>query len=368
MLNIVIFGPPGSGKGTQSVKLLEKYQLVHLSTGDILRNEIANGTLLGQEAKILMDQGILVPDGLVISMINGKLEKNANAKGFVFDGFPRTTAQAIALDRLLASKGKSITLTLALEVSNDELTKRILQRGEEMGRPDDQDESTIRTRIAEYTNKTAPLKEYYAKQHKFHGVSGVGTIDDIFHSLCNVINKNYLSETISSGSAEQVSTSSSIVSIVSSVSEKVNKPVAREIKPVSGPEIKMEKPAPTNGKIVEKVNPTSIKPEAKPASLKKASAPQKAAPSKKVTASKKAGPSKKTNKVAKKKAAKPVKKAAVKKNTKKVVKKSSPKKKKLASKKLSSKKKLPAKKSNKKSKPVKKVVKKKKVTGKKSRR
>src|SRR5688572_5226754 len=140
MLNIVLFGPPGAGKGTQSAKLIEKYKLVHLSTGDILRGEIAAGTALGMEAKKLMDQGILVPDEVVIGMINTKLDKNTGAKGFIFDGFPRTAAQARALDVLLESRGTSITMMLALEVDNEELTKRILLRGKESGRADDQDE------------------------------------------------------------------------------------------------------------------------------------------------------------------------------------------------------------------------------------
>lgn len=194
MLNIVLFGPPGAGKGTQALKLVEKYQLVHLSTGDLLRGEISAGTILGQEAKILMDQGMLVPDDIVITMINNKLDKNLNAKGFIFDGFPRTTAQANALDRLLTHKGTGITLTLALDVSTEELTKRILQRGLESGRTDDVDEKTIRNRVNEYTNKTAPLKEYYSHQRKFHSVNGIGTIDDIYNALCRKIDGVILPE------------------------------------------------------------------------------------------------------------------------------------------------------------------------------
>jgi len=188
MLNIVLFGPPGAGKGTQSEKLINKYQLVHLSTGDILRGEIAAGTALGLEAKKLMDAGNLVPDEVVIGMISSKLDQNKNANGFIFDGFPRTAAQADALDKLLAQKNTSITLMLALEVDNDELTKRLLSRGKASGRADDQNEEIIRNRINEYNNKTAPLKNYYTAQNKFHSVNGIGSVEDIFVGLCNKIN------------------------------------------------------------------------------------------------------------------------------------------------------------------------------------
>lgn len=187
MLNIVLFGPPGAGKGTQSEKLIAKYQLVHLSTGDILRSEIAAGTQLGLEAQMLMNAGVLVPDEVVIGMISSKLDKNPNAKGFIFDGFPRTETQAEALDKLLAEKHTSITMMLALEVSDAELTKRLLLRGMESGRPDDQNEGVIRNRIQEYNTKTAPLKNYYTAQGKFRAVNGVGTMDQIFANLCAVI-------------------------------------------------------------------------------------------------------------------------------------------------------------------------------------
>lgn len=187
MLNIVLFGPPGAGKGTQSENLIKKYQLVHLSTGDILRSEIAAGTQLGIEAKMLMDAGILVPDEVVIGMISSKLDHNKDAKGFIFDGFPRTTTQAEALDKLLYQKHTSITMMLALEVNNEELTKRLLSRGIDSGRADDQNEGVIRNRIEEYNNKTAPLKEYYSHQNKYRTVNGIGTVDDIFKSLCAAI-------------------------------------------------------------------------------------------------------------------------------------------------------------------------------------
>ena len=187
MLNIVLFGPPGAGKGTQSEKLIAKYQLVHLSTGDILRSEIAAGTQLGLEAQMLMNAGVLVPDEVVIGMISSKLDSNPNAKGFIFDGFPRTEAQAEALDKLLFEKHTSITMMLALEVSDSELTKRLLLRGMDSGRPDDQNEGIIRNRIQEYNNKTAPLKAYYSNQGKYRPVNGIGTVDQIFTNLCAVI-------------------------------------------------------------------------------------------------------------------------------------------------------------------------------------
>ena len=192
MLNIVLFGPPGAGKGTQSEKLIAKYHLVHLSTGDILRGEIAADTKLGLEAKKLMDAGLLVPDEVVIGMINSKLDQNKNSKGFIFDGFPRTTAQTEALDKLLTEKNTAITLMLALEVDDEELTKRLLLRGKASGRADDQNQEIILNRIKEYNNKTAPLKNYYTAQSKFQSVQGVGTIDEIFENLCKKINVSTL--------------------------------------------------------------------------------------------------------------------------------------------------------------------------------
>lgn len=183
MLNLVLFGPPGAGKGTQSENLIAKYNLVHLSTGDILRSEIARGTDLGLKAKGIMDRGELVSDEIVIGMIDSKLDANPNAKGFIFDGFPRTTAQAVALDDLLQKKGTGISAMIALEVNDEELTARLLKRGLESGRPDDANESIIRRRIQEYNNKTLPLKNYYSEQGKFHSIHGIGTIDEIFNSI-----------------------------------------------------------------------------------------------------------------------------------------------------------------------------------------
>jgi len=190
MINIILFGPPGAGKGTQSEKLIQRFNLVHLSTGDILRGEVAAKTALGIEAKKLMDHGLLVPDEVVIGMIESKVDANPAAAGFIFDGFPRTEAQARALDALLESKGTSITCMLALEVPEEELITRLLKRGKESGRADDQNESIIRNRIQEYTSKTAPVMHYYDSQSKYSGVNGIGSIDSIFNSLCSSIEES----------------------------------------------------------------------------------------------------------------------------------------------------------------------------------
>ena len=187
MLNIVLFGPPGAGKGTQSARLIEKYGLVHLSTGDLLRSEITAGTELGLKAKGLMDAGILVPDEVVIGMIDNKLSQNPGAAGFIFDGFPRTIPQAEALDRLMDSRGISISGMIALEVEEKELIARLLLRGQSSGRPDDQNQELIAQRVKEYNNKTAPVASYYQGQEKYHSVYGIGDIDAIFGELCRVM-------------------------------------------------------------------------------------------------------------------------------------------------------------------------------------
>lgn len=187
MLNLVLFGPPGAGKGTQSNLLIDKYNLVHLSTGDILRGEITAGTALGLEAKALMDRGDLVPDEVVIGMISSKLDNNPNANGFIFDGFPRTSAQATALDNLLAEKGTAISAMLSLKVEDAELIRRLLERGKNSGRADDKNEAIIANRINEYNTKTAPLKEYYSAQNKLSEIEGVGSVDEIASKLNQVI-------------------------------------------------------------------------------------------------------------------------------------------------------------------------------------
>ena len=188
MLNIVLFGPPGAGKGTQSEILIKKHNLIHLSTGDILRKEITNKTKLGLEAKKLMDQGILVPDNVVIGMIDSQLENNIKAKGFIFDGFPRTTEQAITLDTLLSKKNTSISAMISLKVDDKELTRRLLERGKNSDRADDQSEEIISNRINEYNKKTAPLKLFYDKQAKLYEINGLGSINDIREKVNTVIN------------------------------------------------------------------------------------------------------------------------------------------------------------------------------------
>jgi len=190
MLNLVLFGPPGAGKGTQSERLVNQFNLIHLSTGDLLRSEIAAGTELGLEAKQLMDKGLLVPDSVVIGMIRSKLKANPTAGGFIFDGFPRTIPQAEALDKLLEEASASITAMLALEVSEGELLTRLLERGKKSGRSDDQDVSIISNRIKEYNAKTAPLAGYYSGQAKFKAIHGIGSIDAIFEQLCEAINES----------------------------------------------------------------------------------------------------------------------------------------------------------------------------------
>lgn len=184
MFNLILFGPPGSGKGTQSEKLIEKYALKHLSTGDLLRSEIARQTALGMEAKNFMDKGQLVPDEVVIGMISSALDDNPTVKGFLFDGFPRTSAQAEALDKLMNLKQASIAVMLALDVSEEELVKRLLKRGETSGRSDDNNEQVIRARIMEYKEKTAAVADYYRRFNKVVMIKGEGSIDDIFHALC----------------------------------------------------------------------------------------------------------------------------------------------------------------------------------------
>ncbi|MFN8153967.1 MAG: adenylate kinase [Bacteroidia bacterium] len=187
MLNIVLFGPPGAGKGTQSAKLIEKYNLVHLSTGDIFRANIKGGTELGVLAKSYMDQGQLVPDEVTIRMLESEANKSPEAKGYIFDGFPRTPAQAAALDNFLASKNTGITMMLALEVEEEELRKRLLLRGKDSGRADDQDPAVIQKRIDVYRNETEPVRDFYQAQNKYTGIDGIGSIDEIFNRLCNAI-------------------------------------------------------------------------------------------------------------------------------------------------------------------------------------
>jgi adenylate kinase len=187
MLNVVLFGPPGAGKGTQSEILLQRYGLVHLSTGDIFRANIKGETELGQQAKAFMDKGELVPDSLTISMLESEVVKHPGAKGFIFDGFPRTSAQAAALDTFLAGKSSSITCMLALEVDEEELIKRLLNRATTSGRADDADETIVRNRIAVYNRETSPVANYYRDQQKYRGIVGVGSVEEITQRLCSAL-------------------------------------------------------------------------------------------------------------------------------------------------------------------------------------
>ena len=187
MINLVLFGKPGAGKGTQAAFLKATFNLVHISTGDLFRYNIKNKTALGQQAQSFMDKGDLVPDRLTIEMLEAEVDRNPEAKGFIFDGFPRTKAQAQALDVFIEAKNMKINATIALEANDDILVKRLLERGKTSGRSDDQDESKIRNRFDEYKLKTAPLKDYYEGQHKFYSVNGIGSIDEITERLTNLI-------------------------------------------------------------------------------------------------------------------------------------------------------------------------------------
>ncbi len=187
MINFLIFGPPGSGKGTQSVRLAEKFRLVHLSTGDMLREETGSGTDLGKRVESIMKKGELVPDEIVIELIGGQIDRNPGKTGFIFDGFPRTVEQAAALDKMLQEKGQEINRMLVLEVEKEELVGRLLARAEVSGRSDDQDVSIIENRISVYEEKTAPVAEYYRNQGKYAPVDGMGLIDDIFERLSAIV-------------------------------------------------------------------------------------------------------------------------------------------------------------------------------------
>jgi adenylate kinase len=189
MFNVILFGPPGSGKGTQSEKLIEKYSLKHLSTGDLLRKEMKDCTLLGMEAKNLIEKGHLVPDEVVIGMIRCALDNNPDANGFLFDGFPRTVAQAQALDKLLTEKNTSIDIVLFLHVNEEELIKRLVKRGETSGRSDDANPEIQRKRQYVYKNETLPVADYYEKQDKVVHIKGEGTIEETFALLAEAIDK-----------------------------------------------------------------------------------------------------------------------------------------------------------------------------------
>ncbi len=330
MLNIVLFGPPGAGKGTQSQKLIDKYGLVHLSTGDILRSEIARGTALGMEAKQIMDRGDLVSDDIVIGMIEAKLDANPNANGFIFDGFPRTQAQAVALDDLLQKKGTAISAMLALEVSDEELIKRLLLRGQESGRADDQNVDIISNRVNEYNTKTLPLKNYYSEQGKFHSIKGIGTIDGIFNDLCErIVFVNAEAElTMLENDIEHLDLTINDFEVATEISNELKQDIEEVRKIEEKNAIAKTKPTVTK-KAVEKGVPKKVstpvtkkatKPAAKKAVAKK--------PVKKVTAKKVVKKAVAKKAVAKKTAVKKVapKKVVAKKVVKKAVKKVAPKK------------------------------------------
>ena len=373
MLNIVLFGPPGAGKGTQSERLISNYNLIHLSTGDILRSEVAAGTILGLEAKSIMDSGKLVPDEIVIGMINSKLSANANAPGFIFDGFPRTAAQAVALDKLLEEKNTAITVMLALEVSEEELVKRLLNRGAVSGRADDMNQTVIRNRIIEYNNKTYPLKEYYSAQGKYHAINGIGSVDNIFNGLCQVIDNNNTtgiyktthhtvpSTDISYSTIEKIEvdiqpatkTEPEIVQITESISVSNHKPaeeaavIKKPVKKVVGKTKTVSKKAVKKAtvkksvkKVVNKIAAKKAKSKPAKKSVAKKKAPKKAAAKKKVSTAR--SKQKKTKKIVKKVVGKkkPIAKKKVKAKKAAPKKKASAKAKKVIKKKPASKKKV----------------------------
>lgn len=187
MIILILFGPPGSGKGTQAAKLVEKYGLVHISTGDLFRYEMSHDTPLGQAAKAYMAKGELVPDSVTIGMLRNKVESSPEAQGFIFDGFPRTIPQAEALDALLSSMGTEVAGLIALGVDDEEIVQRIKKRGATSGRPDDNDEQIIRNRIAVYKNETTPVFDYYAESGKSHSINGIGSVGEIFERLCALV-------------------------------------------------------------------------------------------------------------------------------------------------------------------------------------
>lgn len=326
MKNIVLFGPPGSGKGTQASTIIEKYKLIHLSTGDMLRAEIAAQSKLGLEAKALMDKGELVPDAVVIGMIENKLNANPMAAGFVFDGFPRTVGQAEALDTLLAKKNAPIQKVLSLKVGEEELTKRILERGKTSGRPDDQNEEIVKNRVAEYRTKTEPLAAYYAKQNKLVEIQGEGTVDHIADLL------SYEIDSIEDHKTEALPAAPAVLALEDKGSDE--KPVAK--KEVKKAPAKKATPQKAEVKAAPK---KAVKKAAAPKKAAAKAAPKKAAkkaPVKKAVAkkaAKKAAPKKAVKKAAPKKAAKKVapkkvvaKKAVKKVAPKKALKKAAPKK------------------------------------------
>ena len=187
MINLILFGPPGSGKGTQAKYIVEKYGLLHISTGDLFRYEMGNNTPLGIKAKQFMAKGELVPDEITIGMLKNKVDANPDVNGYIFDGFPRTIPQAEALDEFLAEKEQSISILLALDVDDEEIVQRILNRGKTSGRADDNDEEIIRNRIDVYTKETSPIFDHYAQSEKSTKIDGIGSIEEIFERICSIL-------------------------------------------------------------------------------------------------------------------------------------------------------------------------------------
>lgn len=336
MLNIVLFGPPGAGKGTQSAKLIDKYGLVHLSTGDIFRANIKGETELGKLAKTYIDAGQLVPDEVTIGMLQSEADKSPSAKGFIFDGFPRNSTQAHALDAFLASRNTSVTFMLALEVEEEELRKRLMLRGQDSGRTDDQDPAIIQKRIDVYHAETSPVKDHYSAQGKYKGVNGIGSIESIFDALCAIIDTHTSAPAKASAPAsvsktntpkkpaKQAAKKSSAKKVVSSSAPA--KPVAKK-KAAKKTSAKAKPAVKKAAKKLAKKTTSVKKAVAKKLVKKAAPAPKKVAKkiTKKVVAKKAAKkavkPVKKIVKAVKKKITKPVakKKAVAKKVTKKVV-------------------------------------------------
>lgn len=189
MINLILFGPPGSGKGTQAQKLVDKYQILHISTGDLFRYEMGNNTVLGLQAKGFIEKGELVPDEVTVGMLRNKVEANPDVPGYIFDGFPRTIAQSEALDKLVAEKGQEISRLIMLDVPDEELVKRLLERGKTSGRKDDANEDVIRNRIEVYKKETSPVFDYYDQKGKAVKVDGVGSIEEIFERLCQEVDQ-----------------------------------------------------------------------------------------------------------------------------------------------------------------------------------
>ncbi|MFN4993965.1 MAG: adenylate kinase [Bacteroidota bacterium] len=309
MLNIVLFGPPGAGKGTQSARLISKYALVHLSTGDIFRANIKNQTTLGTLAKSYIDKGKLVPDEVTIQMLESECNKHPKAKGFIFDGFPRTHAQAAALDKFLRSKGTRINMMLALEVEEEELRKRLLLRGKESGRADDQDPSVIQKRIDVYNAETMPVKSYYNAQRKYFGVDGIGDIDEIFEKLCEIINAKPLTgkpKIKKAASNKKQAKKKSTAAPKASINNKASKK-AKKKKAVSNKKSKTKSAAKTTVNK-KKASKKSVKKAAKKAIVKKVKAKKPAKKSATKAKPKKLGKKKVVKKSVSKKAPKKNKK------------------------------------------------------------